>query len=309
MRAGRDGRRTPPGPALAAGAVALLAVAALVLRPGEGLLHSGRGPLGGSGFLVVGLALCWAYGLVRLSLRLRSRIDGDLRAVPPREERLRQAGVPLLIAGPLALGVLALVLHRFPTGRKEPAGPPPTAPMTPSHIRGPAPDARSGHGSSLPLQLVAGVIAACLLVVAVVLLVRLLRRRGLTLPRVPARPATTEEDAERELLLAAVREGRRALADGTDARAAVIACYAAMENALAASGVPRRAADSPADLLLRASRAGLAAGSAAPRLTALFREARYSTHPMDDSRRVAAADALEEIAELLRERREQEASP
>ncbi|WP_446048069.1 DUF4129 domain-containing protein, partial [Streptomyces olivaceus] len=39
-----------------------------------------------------------------------------------------------------------------------------------------------------------------------------------------------------------------------------------------------------------------------PRLAALFREARYSSHPMDASHREAAADALEEIASLLRDR-------
>ncbi|MFD6190518.1 DUF4129 domain-containing protein [Streptomyces sp. NPDC060275] len=72
--------------------------------------------------------------------------------------------------------------------------------------------------------------------------------------------------------------------------------------ALAASGVPRHASDSPADLLTRAAGAGRTPGPAAPRLTALFREARYSSHPMDGSHRKAAADALEEIAALLRDR-------
>jgi hypothetical protein len=75
-----------------------------------------------------------------------------------------------------------------------------------------------------------------------------------------------------------------------------------MEDALAASGVPRHASDSPADLLTRAADAGFAPGPAAPRLTALFREARYSSHPMDGAHREAAAGALEEIASLLRER-------
>ncbi|OSC57422.1 hypothetical protein B5181_32425, partial [Streptomyces sp. 4F] len=58
------------------------------------------------------------------------------------------------------------------------------------------------------------------------------------------------------------------------------------------------------DLLSRAVAAGLAPGPAAPRLTALFREARFSSHPMDASHREAAADALEEIASMLLDREE-----
>jgi hypothetical protein len=96
-----------------------------------------------------------------------------------------------------------------------------------------------------------------------------------------------------------VDSGRRALRDGADARAAVIACYAAMEQSLAASGIARRASDSPQDLLERAATGGRLTGPSAAALTALFREARYSTHPMDDSHRDRAADALAEIAAQL----------
>ncbi|MFD8161481.1 DUF4129 domain-containing protein [Streptomyces malaysiensis] len=59
-----------------------------------------------------------------------------------------------------------------------------------------------------------------------------------------------------------------------------------------------RASDSPADLLTRAADAGLAPGPAAQRLAALFREARYSSHPMDGSHREVAVGALKEIASL-----------
>ncbi|MBO1329649.1 DUF4129 domain-containing protein [Streptomyces sp. VRA16 Mangrove soil] len=304
MHAGRGGRRTPPGATVAVCVVVVLAAAALLLRPAARLLAPGRGPLGGTTLVVIALVAAWAGASLFLVRRLRPRIGGDPRAMSPYEERLRQIAVPLLLVAPFALGVLALVLHRFPPRRPGPPDTPvkvrPSAPVMPS-LR-PHPGSESGH---LPLYLGVVVLAALLLVVAVVLVVRWLRGRTLTLPQLPARPAA-EEDTERELLLSAVRDGRRALADGADARAAVIACYAAMEDALAASGLSHRASDSPADLLARASGAGLLTGPAAPRLTALFREARYSSHPMDDSRRLAAADALEEIAELLRERRGQE---
>ncbi|MFE6887899.1 DUF4129 domain-containing protein [Streptomyces sp. NPDC057694] len=303
MRVRRDVRRAGPGPAVAVGAVVALAVAALLLRPASTLLSPGEGPLGRSPFLAVGIALVWTAGWVLVLRRLRPRIRGDRGALSPREDRLRQVLVPLLIVGPVALAVLALVLHDFPASDPDARpGEPIVLPSPPAPTKSPV--GGSDDASGVSLSVVAAGLAVALLVVVVVVLVVRLRRHGLSLPRPPERPVAAEEDAERELLLSVIGEGRRALADGTDARAAVIACYAAMEEALAASGVPRHASDSPADLLTRASRAGLAAGTAASRLTALFREARYSSHPMDDSRRVAAAEALEEIAGPLRERHE-----
>lgn len=117
---------------------------------------------------------------------------------------------------------------------------------------------------------------------------------------VPATYATLDDEQER--LAQAVDSGRRALLDGTDARAAVIACYATMEESLADSGVARRASDSPQDLLERAVAGGLPAGAAVVELTGLFREARYSTHPMDGGHRDRATAALAEIADGLRSR-------
>jgi hypothetical protein len=72
-----------------------------------------------------------------------------------------------------------------------------------------------------------------------------------------------------------------------------------METSLAASGMARRASDSPQDLLERASAGGLLTGAAPRALPALFREARYSTHPMDRGHRDRAAAALAEIAARL----------
>ncbi|WP_394428951.1 DUF4129 domain-containing protein [Streptomyces sp. SGAir0957] len=308
VRGGRDGRGAraapPPAALIAVGIVLLLTSAALLLRPEDGLLERGTGPLGGRGVLVVGLVAVWALTLTACMKRLRGRIRTDRTAVHPAEERLRQAALPLLMAGPLLLGVLALVLHRFARSpsHARPA-PVPSAPPLPSGITG-SPPANSEHsGPSWPLYVLLCLAALAAATVLVIVLVRLLRGRHPVLTR-PAATTAEDDDAERdrELLLSAVRSGHRALADGTDARAAVIACYAAMEEALAASGVARRASDSPADLLARAARAGLATGPAAPRLTGLFQEARYSSHPMDDTRRVAAADALEEIAGQLRDR-------
>ncbi|MFF9049237.1 DUF4129 domain-containing protein [Streptomyces parvulus] len=293
-----------PGVLVALGLVGALAVAALVLRPEGGLLHSGQGPLGRLGVVAIASSVAWALGAMRVVERLRPRIAADRGTPSVREERLRRAAVPLLMAGPVVIGVLALVMHRFNRRSASTTPPPDVVPsfsLPPDPGRA-GPGEGSGNGSPLALYLVLGLLAAVVLVVVTVAVVRRLRRRGLTLPALPRRTDAPAEDEEAQLLLSAVHSGRRALAGTGDARAAVIACYAAMEDALAASGVPRNASDSPADLLARAADAGLAPGAAAPRLTALFREARYSSHPMGATHREAAAGALEEMAARLRDR-------
>ncbi|MFG2680913.1 DUF4129 domain-containing protein [Streptomyces sp. NPDC048392] len=300
-------RRGVPGTVVAAGVVGMLAVAALALRPAEGLLHSGRGPLGHWGFVAIGTCVAWTAAASSAVGRLRPRFGAERLSLPPGEERLREAAAPLLLAGAGVIGVLALVLHRFSTGDTTSGPPPPlaTEPAATPALVAPPPQDRTGSPadhSSVPLYLVLAVVAAVVVVLVVVAVVRRLRRIGLRMPQLPGPAGAATGDDDARLLLAAVRSGRRALADTGDARAAVIACYAAMEDALVASGVPRHASDSPSDLLTRAVDAGLAPGPAAPRLTALFREARYSSHPMDGSHREAAAGALEEIASLLRDR-------
>ncbi|WP_077797130.1 DUF4129 domain-containing protein [Streptomyces sp. JHA26] len=307
----REGRRTVPGAVVAAGVVGALAVAAFVLRPAEGLLHSGKGPLGHWGFVTIGLSVVWAVGVVHAVQQLRPRIGADSTALPPGEERLRQAAVRLLLAGPGVVGVLALVLHRFTHDSTTPVPvdlpPPPVSPsssLPPGRDRS-SPGEGSGHALSLPWYLPLGLLVVVVVVIVVVAVVRRLRRLRRFGPTVPPRPGPSgvpAEDDDARLLLSAVRSGRHALTDAGDARAAVIACYAAMEDALVASGVQRHASDSPADLLTRAAATGLAPNPAAPRLAALFREARFSSHPMGAPHREAAAEALEDIASRLQDR-------
>jgi hypothetical protein len=93
-------------------------------------------------------------------------------------------------------------------------------------------------------------------------------------------------------LAAAVAAGTEALHGDTDPRAAIVACYAAMERTLAEAGSPPSAADTPAEVLERAMAGGLALPTAAATLTGLFRQARYGTRPMTEDDRTAALGAL-----------------
>jgi nitroreductase len=115
----------------------------------------------------------------------------------------------------------------------------------------------------------------------------------------PREDALIVEDSED--LREAVESGRSALRTVDDARAAIIACYLAMERSLADRGTARGLADTPDELLSRARARGVVRGTAAARLTALFYEARFSSHPLGPGQRDAAEQALDELAAALAE--------
>jgi hypothetical protein len=110
------------------------------------------------------------------------------------------------------------------------------------------------------------------------------------------RPAPDEEaDVTTAPLVAALAAGERALHEDSDPRAAIIGCYAAMERSLADAGSPPRLADTPAEVLGRATASGLVRSAWASTLTGLFRRARYSSHPVTEADRAAAIGALAEV--------------
>jgi hypothetical protein len=120
------------------------------------------------------------------------------------------------------------------------------------------------------------------------------RRRGLS--RTWLDEAVTEEA---EQLRQAVESGRAALRVVDDARAAIIACYVAMEGSLEQAGTARGLAETPDELLGRATASGLLRGAAARRLTVLFYEARFSTHDLPDGAKDDARQALDAISAEL----------
>jgi hypothetical protein len=146
----------------------------------------------------------------------------------------------------------------------------------------------------LPYALLA-LLAAAAIVACVLLILRLRRRPAL---RVGTYLDDFPDDSEE--LQRAVESGRYALRAVDDARAAIIACYLAMETSLAGAGTARADAETPDELLARAAAAGLVHGAAAGRLTDLFYEARYSTHGLPPEARDSAKQALDEISADLR---------
>jgi hypothetical protein len=85
-----------------------------------------------------------------------------------------------------------------------------------------------------------------------------------------------------------------------DVRRAVIAAFARLERALEAAGAPRGIGEAPLEYVDRVL--GELAVPPAPTaaLAALFEQAKFSLHPLDEDDRSAAIDALEAVRESLR---------
>ncbi|TDB88616.1 DUF4129 domain-containing protein [Actinomadura sp. KC216] len=227
---------------------------------------------------LIAFAVLEAVAAVLVAAALRRPRDGPREPVFARWTKVRAAAFVLLVVG-LPIVLLAVAFARteaepviiLPRVEELPEREPePWDPFDPVTILGVA----------VPAVLVLAVTA-----VAVWAVVRRLRNR-LPVPAVPPPPDRFEE---------AVAVGSRALRAGDDARAAVIACYTAMEGVLAEAGAAPRDSDTPAEVLARASGSGLDGLAAAATLTALFREARYSVHPVTERHRAEALAALESL--------------
>jgi hypothetical protein len=218
---------------------------------------------------------------------------------PPLVTRLRTALMYVLAGGMVALAsvlVDLLVNLHLPPGTIH--GTKTTSGLRPGLFHLPKPTAP--HSSRFPTSAVFyGLVAALLLAAIVVLAVKALRSRRLeALPELQP-PAEEYGDTLQDAILG----GQRALLELDDARAAIIACYVAMEESLARAGAARARAETPDELLAKAAKELLISPGPASRLTSLFYEARFSSHPLDDGDKQVAEQALAELATELLGRR------
>ncbi len=256
------------------------------------------GPLHRDG-LVIGLALEVVLGVL-LVITMRRRAAGRYAGIAPVSAvavKLRAVLTFVLSAGMIAVAVVTLLgLHLRLFTQKFAGRPIPHATVTPGRTRLPPASAR-GFTPHIPLTDVLYVLLIVLLLAGVAISVWWARRL-----RPPIRPRAGDFIAEdSENLRDAVESGRSALRTIDDARAAIIACYVAMESSLAERGAARAVAGTPDELLTRARETGIVRGTAAARLTALFYEARFSSHPLDRGQRDEAERALDELAAALAE--------
>jgi Domain of unknown function (DUF4129) len=263
-----------------------------------------NGPLHRDG-VAIGIALEVVLGvLLVITIRRRS---ADLKAEPGNTEpgnaaavKLRGVLVFMLVAGMLAVVVGIIASQRLHLGAAKPpksSGEPASKPGLPT----PPPVPKSQHSSLLHIPPDAILYALLIVVLLAGLVLSIWWSRRFRPPGIPDRDGFIAEDPED--LLQAVESGRSALSTVDDARAAIIACYVAMEDSLAERGAARAAADTPDELLARATKSGVVRGTAAARLTALFYEARFSSHELGREQRDAAGQALNELAAGLADAR------
>ena len=109
-----------------------------------------------------------------------------------------------------------------------------------------------------------------------------------------------EDTSVRETLASVLDDTLDDLRRETDARKAVIAAYARLERALAASGVARRPSETQEELLGRVLERLKVTPEAVRRLTTLFERAKFSQHTIDAGMKEEAIGALEAVRDELR---------
>ena len=229
--------------------------------------------------------------------RRRPRGDDEPELVQERHETAWQrigAAVTLLVALGLAAGLAFALphMHFTPAPGSRPATVPSTLPTVPAATRsaGPGGGRTTAGGAVVTLAVVAGVVVFA---AGGYLALRARRRHH------SAGLDVTLEPAQQHITAEMLRDATAALTEPADARSAILACYRAMERSLAEVGASRQVADTPEELLDRAARSGVMLPAAAQRLAALFREARFSTHPMTSAHREDAAAALGAVQQAL----------
>ena len=293
MRALPGTSRTPAGRTDRTGAwrvavvAILLALTAAALRSRGTFSHAPDRALAGASGTVLAIALAATEGVALVAFALVLVMARPRRKPRPDEDEPPRLPFPwwaktlaVLASVAVLIAPLAILLTRR------------TRPRTAAQAR-PGALASGGavpprlpataHGSPWPL--IAGMLIALALLVALTAWSRHARRR-------PARPP---RDQARLALGASLAAGRTALAGARDPRAAIIACYAAMERGFAAAGSVPAAADTPTEVLARATGAGLVRSGSAVRMAGLFRRARYSSQPMTSADSAAAAAALDQM--------------
>jgi len=290
--------------------LALLIVAAVTLRGRLPIPQPvPRNTASGDDASLTGVVALLSVSMLVMAFAMLHRKSGPPRP-PAREfpEGLRGARggwnlrLGLIAAGLLIAWLVAVaVLNRLgvdPETAPIPsdAAPDPTSVPRPDTSPTTPPQQRSGASRLL----IATTAALLLMMVVATVLSALRRTRREQVPVSQVADAAAPAAAE-PLALAAERGLAEVANPNLPPREAIIACYAAMEQALA--GAPTtapQASDTPSEVLARAVTTGaLSAGTATP-LVEVFAEARYSTHVMTEEHRRTAEQALRSVLAELR---------
>jgi Domain of unknown function (DUF4129) len=208
----------------------------------------------------------------------------------------------LICLGAFLVWLLIVMLLMRLTGHPHDVGQrPPSTGSSPRGDGSAPPEPHDTGGGVLPYLAGTTLIMFVLLAVASVVAIR---RRVQAAPRravsddVPATPAP----AGPESLALAAERGLAEIEDlSREPREAIIACYAAMERALAdAPGAMPQDSDTPSEVLARAVEHHAIHPGSANELVDLFAEARFSVHVMNEGHRETAVRALQLVLAEVR---------
>jgi len=226
------------------------------------------------------------------------------------------SGARALLPTLVVLGLLALVwaastgpvrmLGTAGARPPEPAVPSerPTATPTPSNGMPTYRELTRGVRATADLSWIGQLVAYTVLLAvcfAGYLLVRSMWRNRWRRPEKPA-DVTFEKTPDGPVGEALVRDAAEQLAavEVGGPRDGIVACWLRLEEVVAASGVPLHPAETSTELATRVLQALDVDPRAVARLAELYREARFSEHPMTETSRAQARDALRTLHEDLR---------
>lgn len=211
----------------------------------------------------------------------------------------------------LALVVLAFVatsgtpVVHTPTADRDLPSVPPLPPRTSTSTPPSAsPTSTNGAGSDTGMFVVTVIVSSLLAVIGLFVLFVLVQavRAGLK---------ARFERKHREAIVAidvidSVRQDepaqQQALREGTPSNA-IIACWVRLEHSVADAGVARRPSETSAELALRVLEELETDAGAVHQLSGLYREARFSAHPLTEEHRIEAQRALTAVHAALGRRR------
>jgi heme/copper-type cytochrome/quinol oxidase subunit 2 len=260
---------------------------------------------------LLGVAVVIVMIAIVATLRRPQASAPTVQHLPRRRsgERWRPPWRFVLIALGVLLGWLLVVVLLMqlnlgldtPMQQSRPSTPAPGTTTTPAPP--PVPPAPTQDESDLFWYLFATTVFMMVLVVAG-MIVNVRRHRR---PRPPRPVAEDVDEPDREEaapppLAVAAERGLAEMGDlSREPREAIIACYAAMEDALAgAPGAVPQESDTPTEVLARAVEHHAIHPGTATDLVELFAEARFSPHVMNEGHRETAVRALQLVLAELR---------
>jgi Domain of unknown function (DUF4129) len=215
--------------------------------------------------------------------------------------RVLVIGAAVLVAWLLTVWLLSHFVT-LNVGREPPAAPPSTAPTPAANASRPPQPPDTGADHDVLHYLIAATVTLFVLIVAGAVATARRRRVGEPPSAAPeiSRPPTVPSSSES--LVRAAEVGLAEIGDRSrEPRAAIIACYAAMERELSrVPGAVPQDFDTPTEVLARAVENHALHGDSAAELVNLFEEARFSPHVMSEAHRESALSVLQLVLADLR---------